>query len=351
MNILYLGWVGANNIGDELMLNNFKKLSKEKYGDNNEILGVYPQGDISNLINNSDMLCLGGGSILLEGFIDILYDGLEKGKKIMVWGSGYDGILGRDFIDRLEKSRISPYLYSDTTEFKLDEIAKNSEFFGVRGPLTYKILEKSNVDISKIKISGDPGFLLDDYNGSIMGTNTNFKKSDKVVAVNIGTSYNRIYGGNEGRVLEGLVKVCDNLIVNGYTIYLYSLWSVDLKVQIELYKRLIDKNKAILDLNIYDGEKLKSILKNCVFSINLKLHGNIISATADIPFICLGYRLKAYDFLKSIDLEQLNVPTDTEDIEDEIMKKVSYIENNYESIKSKIKSKIDGYKIILKGSL
>lgn len=346
MKVLYLGWVGANNIGDELMLDNFRKLVKSKYGEDSEVTGLFCPEEYNDF-EKYDLVCLGGGSILLEGFIAVLYRALEQGKKIMVWGSGYDDLLGKEFIDRIEKSYISPYIYSDLTEEKLNEIAKKADFFGVRGPLTYKILEKSNIDMTNVVISGDPGFLLDGVDIEGKGTNLNFTKTDKVVGINMGTSYNRIYGGREDLVEEELIQVCKNLLKRGYKLYLYSMWPTDLDLILKLYKKLPQSDNVILDIYIHTGDELVGIMKNCKFTINFKLHGNIASAMAKIPFICLGYRLKAYDLVKSIDCEELNIPTDSQNLVEEIEKCIVYIEENEEKIIEKMDRNIEKYKDII----
>ncbi|MBU3108327.1 polysaccharide pyruvyl transferase family protein [Clostridium gasigenes] len=346
MKVLYLGWIGANNIGDELMFDNFKKVIKNKYGDKCRVTPLFCP-ETYNDFDEYDLVCLGGGSILLEGFIAVLYRALEQGKRVMVWGSGYDDLLGNEFIKRLEDLYISPYIYSDSTEEKLNEIAKKADFFGVRGPLTYKILEKSNIDMTNIVISGDPGFLLESANINEIGTNIDFTKRDKVVGINMGTSYNRIYGGREDLVEVQLLKACNRLLETGYKLYIYAMWPTDLDLVLELYKKLPKSENVILDIFIHTGEELVSIMKNCVFTINFKLHGNVASAVAKVPFICLGYRLKAYDLVKSIECEELNIPTDSENIYEEIEKCILRIEKNKDEIISKIDKNITRYKDIL----
>lgn len=340
MKILYIAWIGMNNTGDELMFDIFK----EKYGNGNEIVGKNCPAEFSDF-EGFDLVCLGGGSILLEGYINIMYEAMRQGKKIMVWGSSYDELLGEDFIDVLEKSSIPIYIYSDFTEEKLNEVAKNAVFFGVRGPLTYKILEKSNVDMTNVVVSGDVGMLL--KGKGMGGTNFNFDNKDKVVAVNTGTSFNRIYGGREDLVQKALAQSCEKLLKKGYKIYLYALWHEDLDMLLDLYKELDDKENVTLDIFIRRGNEIFTILEKCVFTINLKLHASIISATAGTPFISLGYRLKAYDFVKSIDCEELNISTGVDNLEEEIDKRVKYIEENQAYIIKKISDNINKYKKIL----
>ncbi|MDQ1004181.1 polysaccharide pyruvyl transferase WcaK-like protein [Neobacillus niacini] len=69
-------------------------------------------------------------------------------------------------------------------------------------------------------------------------------------------------------------------------------------------------------------------MQKCTFTINLKLHANVLSAVAGIPFIALGYRFKTFDFAISIGLGDLVVPTDDSNIHRSILNLVDYIEEH-----------------------
>lgn len=349
MKALYLGWLGAHNVGDDIMFENFKRVINEQSNEEWEVTPLFPSEEENNFAKY-DLVCIGGGSILLEGYIGVLYRALEQGKKVMVWGAGYDDLMGEDFISRIEKSNIPPYIYSDACEEKLNHLAKKVVFWGVRGPLTYRILEKSNIDINKVVISGDPGLLLKKDVLQEKGTNLNFIKADRVVAINFGTSFNKIYGGKEELVEEALIGTCKKLLNDGYKIYLYPMCPADLDSILSMYKKLSKTDNIILDIVVHSGGELASILSNCVFSINFKLHGNVISAVAKIPFICLGYRLKAYDFMKSIECEELNIPTDAQNMQQEIEKRIEIIQRNEKQIIEKIEKNINKYIKILESA-
>ncbi|MGL5507736.1 MAG: polysaccharide pyruvyl transferase family protein, partial [Paraclostridium sp.] len=271
---------------------------------------------------------------------------INLGKKVMVWGSGYDWA-EKDFIDLLESSESPPYLFSDSTEFKLNEISLNGQFFGVRGPLTYKLLEKSFIDMSNINISGDPCFLLKpkpmyEYTPILKITD------DKpIVAINWGTCLNKIYGNNEHLIESTLTKVCKSLIASGYRLYIYVMWNEDIAPCTNLYNSIDDPRNVTLDTNLYCAGQILTLLEKCVFSINLKLHANIISSVARTPFICLGYRFKSMDFVKSINCEDLIVFTDDLNLKSSIEDKIDYISNNYDLITNKIDEEINKYNSFL----
>ena len=346
MKILYIGWVGYKNIGDELMLENFKKLAKEKLGSDCIIKATMCSENFDNF-NGYDVVCLGGGSILSEGFINVIYRALEQDKKIIIWGSGYDDIFEEEFCQMISKSEFA-YIYSDLIEEKLDEIAKKANFFGVRGPITHRILKKSNLDISNIILSGDPGLLLEEEKFNNPYT---FKKEDKYVGINVGTMFNKVYGGNEERVFEALLRVANDLISSGYKIYLYSMWPNDLDRILYFYNSIEETKNVILDMENRKGHELLTIIKNCVFTINFKLHANVISAAASVPFVCLGYRLKCYDFVKSLNQERLLVSTGSENIYEDVSRKIKYLKSNGEKVEKELENKVNIYKEKLRKSL
>lgn len=346
MKILYIGWVNSKNIGDELMLGCFKKLAKKKFGEECVVHGIMCNEKF-NSFEEYDVICLGGGSILMYGFVDVLYRALEKGKKVMIWGSGYDSMDEFKEIDRVMHRKFA-YIYSDLTEEKLEILGEKACFFGVRGEITWKILERSNVNMNNIILSGDPGFLLE---GDGKENPFGFNKKNNFVGINVGTSMNKIYGENEEKIFEELSKVTNELTKSGYNIYLYSMWPNDTEIISKFYKRLNEPNKVICDLKNRKGEELVDIIKHCIFTINFKLHGNIISAVSGTPFICLGYRLKCYDFVKSIDCENLIVSTGSHKFYRDVKRIINNIEKNNEIISGKILRKINSYKKILEKSL
>lgn len=321
----------------------FKGLcDKYKVSEKYEIINNYEDSDINNL-KNYDVVVLGGGSLLVPGYIDMIYKSFISDAKVFVWGTGYDWA-NKDYITSLEEKDVPAYLYPDETELILQELVPKCEFFGVRGPLTYSLLEKSFVDINNLIISGDPGFALEEKPLEGHMPITRLNEDDKIVAINWGTSFNNIYGNNEEKIEDDLAKVCNYLMDNGYKVYLYIMWDQDLDSVMRLYKKITHHDNLIIDTNIYSGGQLLSLLKKCIFTINFKLHGNITSAAGNVPFVCLGYRFKCFDFVKSIGCDKLIIPTDSKDIYSDLINCINYINDNYDEIKNTMKSYIDDYK-------
>lgn len=325
--ILYIGWLSYNNLGDELMWEIFNNLCKSYLGSDYQVIHTSTINITLKDMNNYDTIVLGGGSILLPECIDSVHHAIEMNKKVIIWGSGYDWA-ERQFVDLLESSSMSFCLYSDKTKLQLIDIVNKSKYTGVRGPLTYSLLKSANVNMEKVCLSGDPGLLLKSGEFPAKCLKIKSNSEDKIVALNWGTSYNKIYGKDEKYVENQLAELCKMLLAQNYKIYMYVMWPEDISFSKSLYNKIESTNNVILDTNLHSAEELLRILQQCSLSINFKLHGNIISAAAGLPFVCLGYRFKCFDFIKSMDLNELIVSTDEKLIIEDIQRAIEFINSN-----------------------
>ena len=333
--ILYLGWIGHKNLGDELIWEIFNNLCNSYLDFDYQVTPSTPDIMLKDTINY-DTIVLGGGSILIPEYINWIHHAIEINKKIMIWGTGYDDE-EKQFVDLLANSSMPSCLYDDKIMAQLKDIVDKSKYTGVRGPLTYNLLKSANVNMEKVYLSGDPGLLLAPSRFiSRYSPIIKFNSKDKIIALNWGTSYNNIYGKDEKYVEDQLAEVCKILLAQSYKIYMYIMWPEDIIFSKSLYNKLEYTNDVILDTNLYSAAELSKILQKCTLSINFKLHGNIISAAAGVPFVCLGYRSKCFDFVKSIDLNELIVPTDEKLMVKDIQRAIEFINFNSSSISHKL---------------
>lgn len=340
--ILYIGWLGFNNLGDELMWEMFRDLSG-KYLDPSEYQ-VIPSLPGVNLKDTSpyDVVVLGGGSLLIPGYIDILHQAVKNRKKTMIWGSGHD---------RLEKVHVNNQgkIVSDLVQSKnnqsvmLTEIMQDVAFCGIRGPLTYQYLEQIHVPMDKVRISGDPGYLLSLPHSEHKGG----QSRAPIIGINWGTAYNKIYGQNEMLVEDALVRAAHRYIGEGYKIYIYAVWGPDRTACKRLYDKIGQPDQTILDLELHNCQQLMNIVQHFTMTVNFKLHANILSAAAGVPFICLGYRFKCLDFVHSLNLSNSLIPTDSPALEEDIIKAMIHAQNHRVEIVEAIEFHQEQYKKLL----
>lgn len=344
--VLYVGWIGYQNLGDELMFDLFK----EQFS----ALGDSYQLDSANIehrylknvpLQNFDLIVLGGGSILSgQGYvihpyvINYLHECLQLDKKIMIWGSGIDWA-PKSSIQLLEQDEEIPLMLPPHFLKRIQSVFRQSVWTGVRGPLTQKILEQAGVQSSKI--SGDPGFLLNRCQPAEREFDhlSKIKDNKPIIGVNWGTSFNNIYGENEVTLEGELAKALNELIQKGYHIYFYSMWKNDLPAILRLYSKLINTEHVTLDPTIYNHSDFLQLLNKFTFTINFKLHANYLSLAANTPFIALGYRFKVFDFVKSIQFDDYIISTD----ETKIAETILSLEQQIVQHSPKLKAKMDSY--------
>lgn len=340
--ILYLGWIGHNNLGDDLLLNIFISLGKKYVNKPYKITSLSPKADFDfNILKSHDVIVLGGGSLISPHLINILHKGIKLGKKIIIWGSGIDHVEEQD-INRIKSHNNVDLskIFNQKEAFILKETFSKAEFAGVRGHYTKEALRTLGVDEKHIKIIGDPGILLP--------TKTNsYKKNNKIIAINWGTSYNKIYGKNEQKLENQLIFTAKKLINNGYKILLYTVWDTDIKECERLYKRINDPQNVILDTNLYKEKQLIDILSNVTLTINFKLHPNLISLAAGTPCIALGYRYKVFDLLHSIGLEKYVVSTGDPNLITKVLNLITLIEKQNGEILKEFQTNRTRYKPLI----
>ncbi|MET3321390.1 UNVERIFIED_ORG: polysaccharide pyruvyl transferase WcaK-like protein [Peribacillus simplex] len=339
--VLYIGWIGYKNLGDDLMFDLFKQ-NLISMGENYKLdvvnnekiyLEKYP-------LDPYDLIVLGGGSILSGPghivnpvIINTLYKAISLNKKVMIWGSGIDWV-PKEFIESLKNNKELNLMVAENVKNKVKDVFEKSAWAGVRGPLTLDLLKSIGINMNKIHVSGDPGFLLRKNISKINTINQNSvgNKEEKIIGVNWGTTYNIIYGKDEIKVEDQLVSALQALIQKGYKIYLFIVWGMDLEATERLYNKINNEENVILDINLHHQDELISIIENFSFTINFKLHSNYISLAAHVPFVALGYRFKVFDFVKSSGLDEFIISTDSNTIVEQIINLESIIAKNRSSI-------------------
>ena len=330
--ILYLGWIGFRNVGDELMWELFLRHGKERWkSEHYEIVPSVP-GVPYKQVEAYDAVVLGGGSLLIPGYLDLLHRAVLAGKPVWVWGSGYDGM------EKVPSKQLA--VYQGVLREKLIDIAKRADYFGVRGPFTYQALADSGIPMERVKISGDPGMLLHHERKAADGRG----KTGQVIGINWGTAYNKVYGGNEKRVEAALAAAAKRWIRQGYQVWIYPVWGPDLDACKSLAARIDEPGNVTVVNRILSAGELMPLVEGCLFTVNFKLHANIISHAAGVPFVCLGYRFKCFDYVYSVDMPDFIVPMDAADLEERLLQAASRAVSSRNGIVSALRRRQEDYR-------
>jgi polysaccharide pyruvyl transferase WcaK-like protein len=323
--VLYLGWVGFRNLGDELSWRLFQRFSK-KYGQYEKIAFSLPLV-CAEQIAPYDVVVLGGGSLIKPEYMQILQQATQMEKKVLVWGSGIDGIDKQD-VDLLlanELPDLTKY-FSLQDSFVLKHAMAAAAFAGIRGPLSQKLLEALAADHDHIYTVSDPALLLKTKRPRQK------RNAEKIIGINWGTTYNRLFGQNEEMVENALAKVAKKLMRQGYHIYIYAVWDNDRAACKRLYDKISCPYRVVWDQKLYSEKQLIRLLSRFSATINLKLHANLLSLAASVPPVLLGYRFKVFDCAASLGLERYVVSTDAVELEEELLQKLELVNRNRQHI-------------------
>jgi len=307
----------------------FKALCHKYIPDNKVKVIPTTQGFNWRQLRSFDHVVMGGGSLLCPYYVNQVYRAVKLKIPVTVWGSGIDRIGRKSMNAMLTQPDQTANVLSANLAGKLKVIMSNASAFGVRGPLTHFIMKGLKTAAHKVHISGDPGLFIHDQRLFNYRTQPSIPFSLKTpcIAVNWGTTYNQLYGGNELLLRKHLAAALQSLCDQGYDILLYSVWHEDIP-SLKMLNQQINRNNQVQTWLKPSVEQLLEVLPQCEYSINFKLHANVLSLAAGTPSMALGYRFKVYDFFHSIDLPQLVLPSHSATLEKEILKLHAYIKEN-----------------------
>ncbi|WML39499.1 polysaccharide pyruvyl transferase family protein [Neobacillus sp. OS1-2] len=308
MRLLYLGYLGFNNIGDEVCYEAFLQAMNE-WSPKPHTISTFPLSSgksLKDFYNESpfDAVILGGGS-LLQGnlFLTLAEEAIQMRIPLYCYGTGIDYLSEEAIASYSDQNKYTPHSFFNNREIDQDRIKhviEKATYSGLRGPITNWFINGLAPDTVHYSIIGDPGLIFNPPVDHYIRDNYFLDLNRKMVAVNWGTTYNRLFGSDESALKLQLIESCNYLISKGYHIVIFPMWDKDLIYCKELYESINNRKEVTLINEICTATQIFHFLAGCHFSINLKLHANILSAASLTPFIQLAYRSKGFDFAASI---------------------------------------------------
>lgn len=308
--ILYIGWVGFGNYGDDLCRDLFLSrmtTATKDHGIELEVRSIFPSTNFDErdlLRIRPDLVVLGAGSLFEPIYLRPLVYAGQKSIPTVIWGSGVD----------LLSETLDPLAISPDTAYMIRQVVNNSRLVGVRGPRTLEILHGLGCAHPTLHISGDPGLLFaeDPAEQEFSRHRPVLSSVPATIGVNWGTALNRVFGGNEQLAQRQLAEALREL-TNRYKVIIYPIWERDTSH----CQRLADQvgaSNQLACLNLPTVAELKNLYSQCLFTINLKLHANVFSASFNCPFIPLAYRSKTLDFAESMEYDDLTIPLSSKEL-------------------------------------
>lgn len=314
MILLYLGYLGTTNVGDEVCYEAFQQsLQQWNYANKKQYkvitFPIFEKISIQEFYTKTpfDAIILGGGSLLQSAlFLHLVEEAQKIGIPVFGYGTGIDYLTEHSIENYRQEQDISITEFFDNRNIdfkKITNVIKKAEFIGVRGPLTYQSLLTYESDLKNIDVIGDAAIAYTPKQDSYITEKYLTEPENRFVAINWGTTLNKLFGYNEMDLLKELVKSCEFLQSKGYHLVIFPMWDVDIIPCQKLYSNLYQVHSATLIPEVCTSAQIYTLLKKVDFSINLKLHANVLSAAALTPFINLAYRSKGMDFSFSLNCQ------------------------------------------------
>jgi polysaccharide pyruvyl transferase WcaK-like protein len=318
----YIGLVGYENLGDELLYQAHKELFPS------HVLEPYRKdtvlvGELARIIGRPfcDHSILGGGTLINDGvWIEKTEHLLRSGSKMFCIGTG---VATPGFEARGANDLLSRWVN-----------ALNSfEFVGVRGPLSKATLD--NAGVKNVIVTGDTALSLttDDV---LPHTSTG------VVGLNYGDVAGNPMWGDPARYRKELISTTKELLEEGFAVRLLPVWRDDIPSNESFVAEVNDSRCSLIEVfDSYDAYSRE--LKKCDFFIGQKLHATIMAFMNGVPSVMIEYRPKCRDFMASLDLDQFIIKT-SEFQSKRFWNMFSLLQRDRTSIQAKARHKILEYK-------
>lgn len=319
----YIGWLGHENLGDEVIYGAFKLLfNKHKvlpfeYSNKLESFEKIRGRGVFNAV------CLGGGTLIHPyggETIKAFRIALVKYKMSFIFGTGVED---PSFRDRS---------YNKSNSFKeWVECLNKAYYIGVRGPLSKKILNENG--FNNVEVVGDLAI-------SNSSERIKAKKKAKILGLNFGVTDNKIWGDGES-VLNFIVKFAKIMINKGWQLKIISANKRDESHVKEAIKRIGKQISVYSEYSSMEGAM--GFFEDCDIFVGERLHSVILAMCAYTPSIMLEYNPKCLDFMASMELEEFSMRTDSLSL-DKVIYCIDKIQDNIEFYQGKIFDKMCYYK-------
>lgn len=290
----YLGFVGQNNIGDDLLLESIQHLLQTAIVDSYKL---YPKRHHPK-IKDYDLFVCGGGTLLSAlqtEWMNCLWQVKESGVPLAIFGTGVQP--GNHF----KKLKAN-----EEGRKRLVEIINYAALVGVRGPDSKEELVKLGCEEKKIQIIGDPalGYPLK----SKVDKNQFLGQRGASVGICIGFSGYNTYA-SEDHIAETVTQFCRHLLKTGYNVVFFPMRDEDIKLQQAVVRSLEHDNVRAID-KVLSIPLAFNLIQEMDVLIAGKLHPGVMATVVGVPFVTYAYEPKCIDYAKSINYLESIVKTD-----------------------------------------
>jgi polysaccharide pyruvyl transferase WcaK-like protein len=320
---IYSGFVGENNLGDEILWQSIK----EVFLPLNLVNVPKSANQLINQLMQSQLkfhkfVILGGGTLIGANlpnghnpFRDKFAEVQKRVKFSFVFGTG----VGKLSLVDDENNWLKEW----------QPILSNCQYVGVRGPHSLNSLTSINI---KAEILGDPACLMTQKLGF-------WQPDQKKLGINVGYSL----GGKKRpaeqiRFIQLITEFVKEQSNKGWTIEFFVVAPQDIQVTEQVIRDAQLSNYKV-NCIFEDAIPYLMMVRKMNIFIGMKLHSSILAMCAGVPTIMIEYAPKCLDFMTSVDMADFNI-----NIQDVTREKLNQLMINLlsysESISNKVNSKM-----------
>ncbi len=285
--------VGIHNLGDAIMLSVFEReMAPARLYPSMLYRSIEHRVWRAACRRTFSACILGGGTLLFwRHFYDYLSEALDAGVPCYVLGTGVNS---PEFWREYDPA----FLFSPERSV---EALRACRFVGVRGPLSQRILQEAGLEGAEVV--GDPALLLAGDGPPPAPA------EERVLGVNIGTSWDNVWGGDEERPMAEVAAAANALATEGWSVRFYCVWPEDRPAVEKVRARVSAGNVSVAE-HYLSAEDFMADVGRCSAFVGMKLHATALALCAGVPSLMIDYRPKCLDFMASLGLEDLTIRLD-----------------------------------------
>ena len=270
--VSYIGWLGRQNFGDEIMLRAVREM--------------FPGARVGYEIPGAKLLLLGGGTLINRmTYLESLRRHDSPRVERVVFGSG---VADPDFWGITEP--IDQWI----------DFLDSCTYVGVRGPRSEAILRDWGYK-GDLEILGDPGLSVQPTGSVVV--------DEGLVVISPAFTSNELWGESDQRVFTALADLVSGLRAEGRPVAYMSCFPGDDRFIMDIMRRSGTVDAEYIAAYA-DQEAGMELLARAGVVVAERLHAAVIAAAEGTPFVGIEYRPKIMDFARSVGQQDMVVRSD-----------------------------------------
>jgi len=317
--MLYIGWLGHYNLGDEAIFEATSRVFKPINTAYRIPISRITINKILDLKPHVGTLLGGGTQIGEKSPLESFKYGQERFGNGIVFGTGVSPVLGAE---------------PPTWLKNWGKVLSRCKYVGVRGVDSARTLSKVGINAD---VLGDTACLFTKPAGY-------WTPKEKTLGINIGQSYGHVFG-DETEIKINVARIVRILKSRGWDVEFFCVWPHDLKTARET-ARYAGIECPVIHIHCENAEDYLKQIKNTTVFVGMKLHSVVLAACAGVPSIMLEYRPKCREFMNSIGMSRYTHRTDRLDV-DLIIDQVESLEDNGKEISFVITNQMESHRLYI----